>query len=295
MSIPNELQDFLRRCCVGDGDTFRLDTHETDARPDGLNKREGEALLPELVAEAAELQKRLNAKAQWGVLCIFQAMDAGGKDGTISHVFSGLNPQGTQVTSFAAPSATERRHDFLWRHVVNLPPRGMIGVHNRSWYEEVLVARVHPEVLAAQNLPPELTGEAIWKHRLHDIAGFERYLTHQGIVVLKFFLHLSAAEQRQRFLARIDEPDKNWKLQPSDIVDRKRWDDYQQAYDSAIRATASEEVPWFVIPADRKWLARLVVAAALVEKLRGLNLDYPEVSEEQRANLQRMRHELASS
>ena len=295
MSIPDALRHFLDRCRVVDGGGFRLDAHDTDARPDGLHKRQGEALLPELVAESAELQKRLYATGQWGVLCIFQAMDAAGKDGAISHVFSGLNPQGCQVTSFGAPSASERKHDFLWRHVVNLPARGTIGVHNRSWYEEVLVARVHPDVLAAQNLPPALTGEGIWDRRLNDIARFERYLTHQGIVVLKFFLHLGAAEQRQRFLARIDEPDKNWKLQPSDIVDRKHWDDYQQAYEAAIRATASEKAPWFVLPADRKWLARLLVAAALLERLRGLALDYPEVTEQQRKALLRMRQELSSS
>jgi polyphosphate kinase 2 (PPK2 family) len=201
-------------------------------------------------------------------------MDAGGKDGAISHVFSGLNPQGVQVTSFGAPSAAERKHDF------------------RSWYEEVLVARVHPDVLAAQNLPPALTGDGIWNYRLRDIGRFECYLAGQGIVVLKFFLHMGKEEQRHRFLARIDEPDKNWKLQSSDIADRARLDDYQQTYEAAIRATAHEEAPWFVLPADRKWLARALVAAALLDASQELPLRLPEVSEQQRETLRRMDDDL---
>jgi PPK2 family polyphosphate:nucleotide phosphotransferase len=210
-------------------------------------------------------------------------MDAAGKDSAIEHVFSGVNPQGCHVASFKAPGATELDHDFLWRHVAQLPQRGQIGIHNRSWYEEVLVARIHPDILAKQKLPPKLVGKRIWSERLEDIAAFERYLSRQGVVVLKFFLNVSLDEQRKRFLARLDEPEKHWKFQPADVAERRHWDGYMAAYEQAIAATAAPHAPWYVVPADRKWFTRLVVAAAIVRALRSLDLAYPTLTEAERA------------
>jgi PPK2 family polyphosphate:nucleotide phosphotransferase len=219
-------------------------------------------------------------------------MDAAGKDGAIKHVFSGVNPQGCHVTSFKAPGPVELDHDFLWRHVTALPARGVIGIHNRSWYEEVLVARVHPEILVRQKLPVALHGERIWDERLEDIAGFERYLARQGVVTLKFFLHVSKEEQRLRFLKRIDEPEKNWKFSAQDVAERGHWDAYQAAYEHAIRATAAPHAPWHVVPADNKWFTRLVVAEALAAALEDLGLHYPEIGEQDRAQLQLARQAL---
>ncbi len=288
MTVRDQLRDLAARCRVTDGEGFSLAAHATDERGElDLDKRRAAEWLAAGVDRLAELQSMLYAEDRWSVLCLFQAMDAGGKDGAIKHVFSGLNPQGCQVEAFSAPGGPERDQDFLRRHVLHLPQRGRIGIHNRSWYEEVLVARVLPDVLAAQKLPPSLVGPGIWDQRLEDIAAFERYLARQGTVVLKFFLHLGAEEQRRRFLARIDEPDKNWKLLPSDISDRALWDDYQHAYECAIRATAAPHAPWFVIPADRKWLARLLVAEVLVEALEALDLRFPAVSDERREALRR--------
>ncbi|MFT8245908.1 PPK2 family polyphosphate kinase [Roseomonas sp. BN140053] len=290
MTTRDDLRNLLARCRVTSGKKFRLADHATDEKGDlDLDKRSAEEWLRGGVERLSALHERLFTTDRWAVLCLFQAMDAGGKDGAIKHVFSGLNPAGCQVESFAAPSGVEKDHDFLWRHVLHLPQRGRIGIHNRSWYEEVLAARVHPEILQAQKLPPERVSKAIWDERLEDIAAFERYLGRQGVIVLKFFLHLGKEEQRQRFLARIDEPDKNWKLQPSDVRDRERWGDYQDAYEAAIRATATPEAPWFVVPADRKWLARLLVAEALLATLEALDLRAPEASAEQRAALREVR------
>jgi len=234
----------------------------------------------------------LYAQDHWSVLCIFQAMDAAGKDGAIKHVFSGVNPQGVAVTSFKAPTVIERDHDFLWRHSVALPQRGQIGIHNRSWYEEVLVARVHPEILEQQQLPAAVRTRHIWEERLEDIAGYERYLNRQGTVVLKFFLHLSKAEQRRRFLARIEEPQKNWKFSPSDVLERRHWDAYQDAYEKAIRATATPGAPWIVVPADNKWFTRLVVAGTLAMAMGDLDLAYPKLDEVAMARLAEARAEL---
>ena len=226
----------------------------------------------------------LYAQDRWALLLIFQAMDAAGKDGTIKHVMSGVNPQGCQVFSFKQPSAEELDHDFLWRYVRRLPERGRIGIFNRSYYEEVLVVRVHPELLKRQKLPPKLVGKRIWDERLADIAHFEHYLTRQGTIVLKFFLHVSREEQKKRFLERLDEPEKNWKFSAADVRERGFWDDYMHAYEEAIRATASKHAPWFVVPADNKWFTRLVVAAAIVEAVEVLDLAYPKVTrEEERA------------
>ncbi len=284
----------VERYRVEEGKGFRLKRYATDDKA-GLNssKQEIADLLREGVERLSGIQDKLYAQDRWAVLCIFQAMDAGGKDGAIKHVFSGLNPQGCHVTSFKAPSTLELDHDFLWRHVVNLPARGMIGIHNHSWYEEVLIARVHPEILGKQKLPPEMRArKRLFDERLEDIAAFERYLARQGVLILKFFLHVGKDEQRRRFLARIEEPEKNWKFEASDVAERRHWDAYQEAYEEAIRATAAPHAPWHVVPADSKPFARLAVSVALSEALEGLDLRYPEVGEAERAALEAARKEL---
>jgi len=225
----------------------------------------------------AELQDKLYAQDKWAVLLIFQAMDAAGKDGTIKHVMSGVNPQGCQVSSFKAPSSEDLDHDFLWRCMKCLPNRGHIGIFNRSYYEETLVVRVHPELLAKQKIPPSLVTKRIWEQRFQDIRAFERYLARNGILVVKFFLHVSAKEQKRRFLERAEQPDKNWKFSGSDMAERNHWDEYQQAYEDMIRNTATQDSPWYVVPADNKWFTRVIVAAAVVDTLAGLDLTYPQV------------------
>jgi PPK2 family polyphosphate:nucleotide phosphotransferase len=235
----------------------------------------------------------LYAQDRWSLLLVFQAMDAAGKDGTIKHVMSGVNPQGCQVFSFKQPSPEDLSHDFLWRYSKRLPQRGRIGIFNRSYYEEVLIVRVHQEILDRQNLPAPFVSEHIWNERLFDIAHFEDYLTRQGVVILKFFLHLSRKEQKKRFMARLDKPDKHWKFSPSDVHERKFWDDYMHAFEEAIRATASKQAPWYVVPADNKWFTRLVVAAAIVEAVEKLDLTYPTVSPEKRRELQTIRAALS--
>ena len=222
----------------------------------------------------------LYAQDNWAVLLIFQAMDAAGKDGAIKHVMSGVNPQGCQVFSFKAPSSEDLDHDYLWRCIKCLPERGRIGIFNRSYYEETLVVRVHPEFLEQQKLPPELITKDIWKERFQDIRSFERYLTRNGVVIRKFFLHVSKKEQKKRFLERIEEPEKNWKFSANDAKEREYWDDYMEAYEDMIRNTATKEAPWYVVPADNKWFTRVVVAAAVIDALASLNLKYPKVSEQ---------------
>jgi PPK2 family polyphosphate:nucleotide phosphotransferase len=245
------------------------------------------------VEALAELQDRLYAQDRWSLLLVFQALDAAGKDSAIKHVLSGLNPQGCQVASFKAPSDEELDHDFLWRCVRHLPERGRIGVFNRSHYEEVLVVRVHPGILAGQKLPPELVGREIWTERLEDIRGFERHLARNGTVIRKFFLHVSAEEQKKRFLERLDDPEKHWKFQARDVAERDFRGDYLRAYEAAIAATATPESPWYVVPADRKWYTRLVVAAAVVDALGSLGLAYPKPSPAERRELARARAALA--
>jgi PPK2 family polyphosphate:nucleotide phosphotransferase len=276
----------LARFRVEDGKRFLLRDHKPD--DDGglaLTKESAPGLLQKGVQYLAQQQDMLYAQDRWSVLCIFQAMDAAGKDSAIKHVFSGVNPQGCHVASFKAPTSTELDHDFLWRHQYWLPQRGQIGIHNRSWYEEVLVVRVHPTILEGQKLPPKLVGKRIFQERLEDIAAYERYLGRQGTVVLKFFLNVSQAEQRERFLARIEEPEKNWKFSAADVGERAHWDDYMKAYQEAIRATATPAAPWYVVPADRKWFTRLVVAAAIARALESLGLHYPAVTPAQRQAL----------
>jgi PPK2 family polyphosphate:nucleotide phosphotransferase len=277
-----DIRALVESCRVTSGKGFRLDRHPTgNPVPDLLDKAAGQALLQRGIAELSELQETLYANSTWSLLLVFQAMDAAGKDSTIKHVMTGVNPQGISVTSFKQPGPEDLAHDFLWRVTRALPARGMIGVFNRSHYEEVLVARVHPEILAAQRLPPSLAdGKHFWDHRLEDIAGFERHLGRQGTRVVKFFLNVGRDEQKSRFLDRLDEPDKTWKFSPDDLKERARWDDYMAAYEAAIAATATPEAPWYVVPADHKWLMRLIVGAAVVEALRGLDLQAPKASPE---------------
>ena len=276
----------LRRYRVTSGRGFSLSGRDADDRaPDGLDAEAGKALLAEGVERLSALQQALYAAGRWALLAAFQAMDAGGKDGTIRHVMSGVNPQGVSVTSFKQPGAAELGHDFLWRIHAAVPARGRIGIFNRSHYEEVLVTRVHPEVLERQDLPEARRGGGFWKQRMKDIRHFERYLDRQGVVVLKFFLHISKEEQRQRFLARLEESDKNWKFSSADLPERAHWDRYQEAYEEAIAGTATPEAPWFVVPGDRKWFARLVVVEAMIQALERMQLAPPEVTAEDGAKL----------
>ncbi len=253
---------------VDPGDTLRFTSED--------KPRAKEALATGVGALAA-LQDKLYAHDRWAVLLIFQAMDAAGKDGAIKHVMSGINPQGCQVTSFKSPSAEDLDHDYLWRCMKVLPNRGEIGIFNRSYYEEVLVVRVHPEFLAKQKLPDRLVTKRIWKERYEDIRSFERYLTRNGVVIRKFFLHVSKGEQKRRFLERLDNPEKHWKFSQADLAERGLWDRYMDAYEDMIRNTATKYAPWYVIPADNKWFTRVAVAAAVVEALSSLGLAYPDV------------------
>jgi PPK2 family polyphosphate:nucleotide phosphotransferase len=285
--INKRTEKVLDRFRVDAGKGFRLKAFDAcDTAGLDLEKDHAAELLQQGVDRLAELQDMLYAQDRWSVLCLFQAMDAAGKDGAIKHVFSGVNPQGCQVHSFKAPNAMELDHDFLWRHSTSLPERGRIGIHNRSWYEEVLVVRVHPQFLDGQKLPPRLVGKDIFDERIEDIAAYERYLARQGTVVLKFFLNVSKAEQKKRFLSRIDEPEKNWKFSANDVAERAHWDAYMAAYEAAIRGTAAKHAPWFVVPADTKWFTRLVVVAAIVQALEGLDLHYPKVTKAQKAALE---------
>jgi PPK2 family polyphosphate:nucleotide phosphotransferase len=257
----------------------------------GLRLDKGEAgdLLQRGTEWLAEEQDMLYAQNRWSLLLVFQAMDAAGKDGTIKHVMSGVNPQGCQVFSFKQPSSEDLNHDFMWRYTKCLPERGRIGIFNRSYYEEVLIVRVHEHILEQQKLPARLLSKHIWNERLSDIARFEDYLTGQGTVILKFFLNLSRKEQKKRFMARLDRPDKHWKFSPSDVHERKFWDDYMHAFEEVIRATASKRAPWYVVPADNKWFTRLVVAAAIVKAVEHLDLAYPTVDAVKKKELRTMR------
>jgi len=277
-----ELLDSIRKYVhpfrISKGKGFRLkDFDPGDTCCLKLGKKEAADLLQHGIAGLAEKQDMLYARDSWSLLLIFQAMDAAGKDSTIKHVMSGVNPQGCQVVSFKQPSPEELDHDFMWRCAKHLPERGRIGIFNRSYYEEVLVVRVHPEILKRQKLPSPLVGKRIWDERLADIADFEDYLTRQGTKILKFFLHVSRKEQKKRFLDRLEEPEKNWKFSASDVEERKFWGDYMDAFEEAIRATASKHAPWFIVPADNKWFTRLVVAAAIVDAMESLGLAYPKV------------------
>ena len=281
----------LKRFRINNGDRFDLAAHHT-GDTHGVDKRAAQDLLVSAAKRIAALQDRLYAQQEWAILIILQGMDAAGKDGVIKHVMSGVNPQGCDVHSFRAPSHQELAHDFLWRTSVHLPERGRIGIFNRSYYEEVLVVRVHPQLLEGQKLPRELVSKAIWKERFQDIRAFERHLARSGTLVLKFFLNISHAEQRQRFLDRLDEPAKRWKFSIADVTERRRWDDYMAAYADMIRASSRPTAPWYVVPADHKWFTRLIVAEALIDALKGLKLDFPRIKAPTLKELQRIRKAL---
>jgi PPK2 family polyphosphate:nucleotide phosphotransferase len=288
-----DIQDFARRFEVKPGTKVDMGKDFDPGDTGGYDKPENAAeLLQEGVEFLSAYQDRLYAEGSQALLVVLQALDAAGKDSTIKHVMSGVNPQGCQVTSFKAPSAEELSHDYLWRAVRALPPRGHIGIFNRSYYEEVLVVRVHPEFLAGQQLPRSRLAGNIWKRRFEEIAGFERYLANNGYLVLKFFLHVSEAEQKKRFLERLDQPDKNWKFSAADVKERQHFRDYMKAYEDAIRHTAAAHAPWYVVPADNKWFTRLVVAGAIVDAMSTLDLHYPKLGAQQRAELDKAREML---
>jgi len=271
---------------VEQGKHFRLKDFDPGDTGKLRSREEATADLEAGVEQLRELQDKLYAQESWGLLVILQGMDAAGKDSVIKHVMSGVNPQGCQVHSFKAPSAEELKHDYLWRTNQRVPERGQIGIFNRSYYEEVLVVRVHQGLLKNEKIPPAVRAKDIWKERFEDMCGFERYLTRYGFVVRKFFLNLSKKEQKKRFLARLEEPEKNWKFSAADIHEREFWDDYMDAYEDMIRHTATEEAPWYVVPSDNKWFTRVVVAAALVDTLQKLHLDYPKLDPDKRKELQ---------
>lgn len=277
---------------VRHGDSFRLKDYDPADNRGIHSKEKGAQLLQESTQALCDLQEKLYAQDQWAVLLVVQAMDAAGKDSLIKHVMSGLNPQGCEVTSFKQPSTEELNHDYLWRAARRLPERGHIGVFNRSYYEEVLVVRVHQELLSRQHLPPELVTKKIWKERFEDIRNFEKYLSHNGVVIRKFFLHVSREEQKRRFLARLDEPEKNWKFSEADVHERQHWDDYMNAYEDMIRHTATPEAPWHVVPADHKWFTHIAVSATIIQTLKDLNLQFPKVDKERRKQLETARQAL---
>jgi len=290
----DQIQKYVHPFRITKGKGFRLkDFDPADTRGLKLDKGDAAELLAKGTSWLSEEQEVLYAQDRWSLLLVFQAMDAAGKDGTIKHVMSGINPQGCQVFSFKQPSSEDLDHDFLWRYVKCLPERGRIGIFNRSYYEEVLVVRVHPEILAKQKLPQDRVGKRIWDERLADIANFEDYLTRQGTIILKFFLHLSREEQKKRFMERLDTPEKSWKFSAADVKEREYWDNYMHAFEAAIQATAGQLAPWYVVPADHKWFTRLIVAAAIVEAVENLGLSYPQIDAIKKKELVTAREALA--
>ena len=297
MHVIKESRNLAKPYRVTDGAKFRLkdwDPRDTMGFQSEDKPRAKEALQNGVLA-LAELQDMLYAQDKWAVLVILQAMDAAGKDGAIKHVMSGVNPQGCQVFSFKAPSAEELDHDYLWRYMKCLPNRGHIGIFNRSYYEEVLVVRVHPAILEMQKIPPSLINKHVWEERFHDICNFERYVSRNGVAVVKFFLNVSKEEQKRRFLERADTPEKNWKFSASDMAEREFWDDYQEAFEDLIRSTATKESPWYIVPADTKWFSRVVVAAGVIDTLSNLGLAYPHVDQAKLAEIAKARKALMSS
>ena len=270
---------FANKYRVTDPKKFRIKDTDPGDTNGFKSKENAKELLQKGVELLSDLQEKLYAQNQWAVLLIFQAMDAAGKDGTIKHVLSGVNPQGCEVFSFKSPTSTDLNHDYLWRCMQCLPERGRIGIFNRSYYEETLAVRVHPEFLAKQKIPKKLTGKNLWDERFEDINAFEQYLSRNGVLVRKFFLNLSKEEQRRRFLSRLEESEKHWKFSPADAKERGYWDEYQHAYEETIRKTSTKHSPWYVVPADNKWFTRLVVASAVVEGMQSLNLDFPKVDD----------------
>jgi PPK2 family polyphosphate:nucleotide phosphotransferase len=290
----SDLGNFLRPFRVTDGRRFRLSSVDPGETRGFTSKRRARQRFVRDIEILRDLQEKLYAQDRWALLLIFQGMDAAGKDSTIKHVMSGVNPQGSQVFSFKPPSSEELDHDFLWRATNRLPERGRIGIFNRSYYEEVLVVRVHPELLARERLPASLVTPDIWRERFEDINAFERYLGRNGVVVRKFFLHVSREEQRQRFLERLEEPEKHWKFSLTDVEERRRWDEYMAAYENMVRHTSTPRAPWHVVPADHKWFTRLVVVSAIVDTLRSLDLAFPSVEPERAKDIAAARLALAS-
>jgi PPK2 family polyphosphate:nucleotide phosphotransferase len=295
--IIDKARGFAAPFCVKDGAGFRLKNIDPGDTLDlkSEDKPRAKEALAIGIGALTELQDILYAQDRWSVLLIFQAMDAAGKDGAIKHVMSGINPQGCQVFSFKTPTTEDLDHDYLWRCVKSLPERGRIGIFNRSYYEETLAVRVHPEFLDKQKLSPKLITENIWKSRFKDIRNFERYLSHNGTIIRKFYLHLSKGEQKRRFLGRLNDPDKNWKFSSNDTKEREHWRDYMTAYEETIRRTATKSAPWYVVPADNKWFTRVVVAAAVIEALSSLDLAYPHVGKEKLEELEAARQALTAA
>jgi len=284
-----QLGKLAKAYCVERGKHFKLRDFDPADTAGIRSKERATAALQKSLEQLADLQNKLYAQDQWAVLLIFQGMDASGKDGVIKHVMAGVNPMGCQAYSFKAPSSEEQQHDYLWRTMQRIPERRRIGIFNRSYYEEGLIVRVHPDLLQNEKIPPSLITKKIWEERFEDMCAFERYLTRNGIVVRKFFLNLSKKEQARRFLARLDEPEKNWKFSAADIHEREYWDDYMQAYEDMIQNTATPAAPWYVVPADNKWFTRLVVASAIIDTLEKLNLSYPKVDASRRKELEKAR------
>lgn len=292
MARVDQAGKFVKKYRIDHGKHFRLKDHDP-ADTQNIKSKEGAAkVLREGVEHLAKLQDKLYADDKWALLLIFQAMDAAGKDGAIKHVMSGVNPQGCQVYSFKSPSSEDLDHDFLWRTAKCMPERGRIGIFNRSYYEEVLVVKVHPEFLQTQRLPQKLITKKIWDERYEAIRDIERYLTRQGTIIRKFFLNVSKKEQKKRFLSRLDEPEKHWKFSDADIRERSFWNDYMQAYEDMICETSTPEAPWYVIPADNKWFTRIAVAAAIIDALDSLKLSYPTVSAEKLKDIEAARKHL---
>ena len=292
--LYREASQIIEPYCITKGEKFRLKDHDP-ADTNGLKgKHQAQGLLEDGTALLSHMQEKLYAQDRWALLLIFQAMDAAGKDGAIKHVMSGVNPQGCDVTSFKSPSNEELDHDYLWRTHKCIPARGKIGIFNRSYYEEVLVVRVHPPFLRAQKLPDQLITKHIWDERYEDINSFERYLTRNGVVIRKFFLNVSKKEQKKRFLERLEDSKKNWKFSMADVQERGYWKDYQEAYEEMIQRTATKHAPWYVMPADNKWFTRLAVASAIIETLDKLNLAFPDVEKAKKKELQAVRASLLS-
>jgi PPK2 family polyphosphate:nucleotide phosphotransferase len=290
-SLADQLKSFVTPFRVDGSGEFHLKSHKTSAKG-GLDKEKGEKIIEANRKRLNDFQEKLYAQDRWSLLLIFQGMDAAGKDSAIKSVFEGVNPQGCEVTSFKQPSTKELDHDFMWRAMVALPERGRIGIFNRSYYEECLVVRVHPEILAKEKTPPKLVTKNIWRERFEDIAAIERYLARNGTVILKFFLNISKQEQRERFLDRLDEPAKNWKFSMADIAERALWAKYQAAYQDVIRHTATNLAPWHVVPADHKWFARVVISSAIVAALEKLDLHFPKVDKAELSEFKQVRQAL---
>ena len=290
--LIKEAQRIASPYCITNGEKFRLKDFDPGDTDGVKSKKVAQSMLQGSGLMLTEMQEKLYAQDQWALLLIFQGMDAAGKDGAIKHVMSGINPQGCDVYAFKAPTHEELDHDFLWREHKVMPGRGKIGIFNRSYYEEVLVVRVHPQILKSEKLPDELITKHIWGERYEDINCFEKFLARNGVVIRKFFLHISKEEQKKRFLARLEDSKKNWKFSMDDIKERKFWDDYQEAYEEMVQNTATKRAPWYVVPADNKWYGRLVVASAIIEALDGLNLAFPDVDKEKKKELETIRDAL---